>query len=91
MDITKESIVGELVAQDYRTASVFKKNGIDFCCNGNRSIEEACIQKKKNSDDIISQLENVVVGTKDTAADYANWSLDLLADYIEKKTSPLCN
>ncbi|MCC6864833.1 MAG: iron-sulfur cluster repair di-iron protein [Ignavibacteria bacterium] len=85
MDITKESIVGELVAQDYRTASVFKKNGIDFCCNGNRSIEEACIQKKKNSDDIISQLENVVVGTKDTAADYANWSLDLLADYIEKK------
>ncbi len=37
MNITSQSIIGELVAQDYRTASVFKNHGIDFCCNGNRT------------------------------------------------------
>ena len=42
MNITEQTIVGELVAKDYRTASVFKKQGIDFCCAGNRTIAEAC-------------------------------------------------
>ncbi len=30
MQITKDTIVGDLVAKDYRTATVFKQNGIDF-------------------------------------------------------------
>jgi len=46
MHISEESIVGELVAKDYRTAAVFKQNKIDFCCNGNRTITNACEQKK---------------------------------------------
>ncbi|HQV00936.1 MAG TPA: DUF542 domain-containing protein, partial [Bacteroidia bacterium] len=49
MNITKDTIIGNLVANDYRTASVFKQNGIDFCCNGNRTIEDACVQKQKNT------------------------------------------
>ena len=44
----ENQIIGELVARDYRTASVFKKYSIDFCCQGNRTIEEAC--EKKNID-----------------------------------------
>lgn len=85
MNITKETIVGELVANDYRTASVFKNSKIDFCCNGNRTIEEACTQKKIESDELIEQLNNVVHQQKDSGVDYKSWPLDLLADYIEKK------
>jgi regulator of cell morphogenesis and NO signaling len=44
----ENQIIGELVAKDYRTASVFKKYSIDFCCQGNRTIQEAC--DKKNID-----------------------------------------
>lgn len=33
MRITNETIVGELTAQDHRTAFVFKKQAIDFCSN----------------------------------------------------------
>ena len=32
MNIQENQIIGELVAKDYRTASIFKKYGIDFCC-----------------------------------------------------------
>ena len=46
MNIQEKNIIGELVAQDYRAASVFKKYGIDFCCQGNRTIQDACEAKK---------------------------------------------
>jgi regulator of cell morphogenesis and NO signaling len=46
MEINQHQIIGELVAHDYRTASVFKKYGIDFCCQGNRTISDA-VEKEK--------------------------------------------
>ncbi|MBS1558890.1 MAG: iron-sulfur cluster repair di-iron protein [Bacteroidetes bacterium] len=85
MNITKETIVGDLVAQDYRTASVFKQSGIDFCCNGNRSVEEACEKKKIDSAALIAKLEEVTRQSNGGSVDYNAWPLDLLADYIEKK------
>lgn len=85
MKITKESIIGELVALDYRTASVFKNNKIDFCCNGNRTIEDACNQKQIEYSTLLQQLDQIVSGNKESTVDYNSWPLDLLADYIEKK------
>jgi len=84
MNITKESNIGELVAQDYRTASVFKQNGIDFCCNGNRTIQEACDKSKIESEDLIAQLGASAYQTNGSSVNYNAWPLDLLADYIEK-------
>ena len=85
MSITKETVIGDLVAKDYRTASVFKKHKIDFCCNGNRTIDEACNQREIDSSNLIQQLEEAMVSYSPTASDYASWPLDLLADYVEKK------
>lgn len=86
MNITEQSIIGELVAQDYRTASVFKNQGIDFCCNGNRTIADACEKKKIDSSPLIETLQQTVKQNGNTVAtDYNAWPLDLLADYIEKK------
>ena len=53
MTILEDQIIGELVAQDYRTASVFKKYGIDFCCQGNRTINEACKAKEKDGKSVV--------------------------------------
>lgn len=85
MNITKDTIIGALVAQDYRTASVFKNSKIDFCCNGNRTIEDACIQNDLDSQMLITQLKAVANQTQDSGIDYNAWPLDLLADYVEKK------
>jgi regulator of cell morphogenesis and NO signaling len=85
MNITNETVIGELVAQDYRTAAVFKKNKIDFCCNGNRSIEDACNHKQLDSNLLIQQLEDAATQEQGAVIDFNSWALDLLADYIEKK------
>jgi regulator of cell morphogenesis and NO signaling len=79
----KDKTIGGIVAEDFRTAAVFKKYGIDFCCKGNRSIEEVCAVKKKNPEDIYADLERVTQNATQNI-DFKTWDLDLLSDYIEK-------
>ncbi len=74
-----------MVADDYRSAAVFAKFGIDFCCNGNRGIDEACEQKKLDADKLRKELEIALTQTMADTTDYKSWPSDLLADYIEKK------
>jgi regulator of cell morphogenesis and NO signaling len=85
MEINQNNIIGNLVAQDYRTASVFKKYGIDFCCQGNRTIRDACEKKNIDSSVVLNDLEKVANEQGNNATDYKSWPLNLLADYIEKK------
>lgn len=85
MNISENNIIGELVAHDYRTASVFKKYGIDFCCTGNRSIAQACETKNIDHKILIQNLEQVTETNSGSSINYQSWPLDLLADYIEKK------
>ncbi len=85
MNIQENQIIGELVAKDYRTASVFKKYGIDFCCQGNRTISEACEKKNIDSESVVIDLDALIQARGENAVDYKSWPLDLLADYIEKK------
>lgn len=82
MDYLKDHI-GDIVAQDFKTATVFKKYGIDFCCKGNTTIEEACYKKSINKEDVYDALKNITT-TQKNSIDYNTWPLDLLADYIEK-------
>ena len=85
MNITKESTIAELVAQDYRVAAVFKNKAIDFCCNGNRSIQEVCNNQSLDADQLINELTATMQQGGATNIDYNSWPLDLLADYVEKK------
>jgi regulator of cell morphogenesis and NO signaling len=85
MENNKTATVGSFVANDYRTATVFQKYGIDFCCKGGRSIEEVCTNKNLNATKLLAELAETTASAKDSVTDFKTWSLDLLADYIEKK------
>lgn len=85
MNISEKSNIGELVAEDYRAAGVFKSHEIDFCCNGNRTIDAVCSEKGIVPEGIISELNEALKTVNNGAIDFTSWSLDLLADYVEKK------
>lgn len=86
MKTTMEKTIGEIVAEDYRTASVFESYGIDFCCNGNRSLEQACTEHNASIVELQAALDTVVgQQTHGSNTEYHLWPIDLLADYIEKK------
>jgi|TARA_R110000868_G_scaffold104633_1_gene288452 regulator of cell morphogenesis and NO signaling len=82
MEKTVDKNIGAIVAQDYRTAAIFEKFGIDFCCNGRRSIEKACNEKQINPIEVYNALDTLNIITSDDT-DYQLWSLDVLANYIE--------
>ena len=75
--------VGEIVAKDFRTASVFSKYGIDFCCGGDRALEEVCNEQSIDRSKLQKELEEVSRNEGETF-DFNSWSLKLLADYIEE-------
>ena len=82
---TQEETIGEIVAKDYRTAAVFKNHKIDFCCKGNRKLDEVCAEKKINKDSLLNELKTVSAVKDNSSIDFKSWDPDLLTDYIEKK------
>ncbi len=85
-DITqKTKSVGKFVADNYHTAAVFQKYGIDFCCKGGKTINEVCESRKISADELLTELHDVLRQSNDQSMDYQSWPLDLLADHIEKK------
>lgn len=84
MKTLEKTTIGEYVANDFRTAAVFSKHRIDFCCKGNTTIEEVCHQKNLSSGYLLEELNTVLNTKNDSGIDFNAWPLDLLVDYIEK-------
>jgi regulator of cell morphogenesis and NO signaling len=76
-----EMTVGEIVTADFRTAEVFKTAGIDFCCGGKKSLEQACREKDLDPTLLISQISKLD-SLKPEALNFNEWNLDFLCDYI---------
>lgn len=74
--------IGEFVAEDYRTAKVFEKYGIDFCCGGKVALSEICREKGIDPATIQRELEELKSTPLDRGQNYAAWELSFLADYI---------
>lgn len=74
--------VGEIVAEDYARASTFKRFGIDFCCGGDRTIQEACDRAGVS----VEQLEEALRGASERSSrgwpDARAWDPAFLAQYI---------
>ena len=85
MNTVEQLTVGEYVANDFRTAALFSKYGIDFCCKGNRTLEEVCIKKNINPADLENEINSVLESKNDNAIDFKSWSPTLLIDYIIEK------
>lgn len=85
-----EKTVGQMVAEDYRTAQVFKNHKIDFCCKGNRTLQVVADKNGLDKDSLLKELVEVQNKNQVDDPDFNIWPLDLLIDYIEKKTPSLC-
>jgi len=84
MSLQEITTIGDFVAKDYRTAAIFSKYGIDFCCKGQRTIDEVCKKKNLNEALLLEELNAVLATKNDSEIDFSSLPLDLLIDYIEK-------
>ncbi len=84
MDVASisNSTVGDLVADDFRTAFVFKKHGIDFCCGGKRTVERACRDRDVSVAQIAGEILAVQAQPQAPEPRFAEWTAAELVDYI---------
>lgn len=75
--------VSQIVRQDYRTADVFKKWGINFCCGGNLPLTEACAIKNINPALVETELQTATKTISiSNALQFNEWPMVFLVDYI---------
>lgn len=82
-DINNESLVTDLVKQDYRTSSIFRKYGIDYCCGGKMPLQMACNIHGLDIDVIKNELTDIVRNLQvSTTTNFKEWGTDFLVDYL---------
>lgn len=85
MEIKLDSKVGDIVKTNFKTAQIFDKNNIDFCCGGGISLEEACQKSQTDINELIPELEALVLLNDPDSRYIDSLELDELCDYILKR------
>jgi regulator of cell morphogenesis and NO signaling len=81
MSMTVEKTVRELALENSAATRVFEKLGIDYCCGGNRSLEEACRAANLSMDAVIDSLEMADHSARAVQADHT-WQTEPMAELI---------
>jgi len=81
MENIANKTVAEIVTENIKTADVFKKHGIDFCCGGNISVKDVCAKKGISYSQITEAIANINTHASNNH-DFDSWELSFLSDYI---------
>src|ERR1039458_4384731 len=77
-----ERTVGELVAERPGRSRIFQTANIDFCCQGTRTLREACQRKGIAAETLVEQLEAELADKQALAQNPAELSPHELIAYI---------
>jgi len=82
-EIDPNLTVSAIVEADYRTADVFRKYSVGYCCGGKRSLKLACEIQGINILVILNELKeatrNLVINNQ---LDFSEWDIDFIINYI---------
>jgi regulator of cell morphogenesis and NO signaling len=56
--ITTQTTLAELVVKRPAASRVFHRHGLDFCCHGNRALEEACEERGLLPSSLLEEIAN---------------------------------
>ncbi|MGQ0739084.1 MAG: DUF542 domain-containing protein [Bacteroidota bacterium] len=82
-EINRKALVADIVSQDYRTADVFRRHGIVYCCGGKWPMDIACEMQGLDADKVQAELETAIRTIQlPSLLDFAEWDIDFLIDYL---------
>jgi len=85
MNIDARTSVGDIVKANFKTAQIFERNNIDFCCGGGISLNEACKKSGINIEQLIPELVATIQLSDPDSRYIDELELNELCDYIEKR------
>jgi regulator of cell morphogenesis and NO signaling len=81
--INENSFISDIVTHDYRTADVFRRYGIEYCCGGKWTLEAVCMMKGIDLVQIKKELEQAIRNIQvSNFLRFDEWPVDFLSDYI---------
>jgi len=83
-ELSPQHTVGEWVADQPRRAMALEKLGIDYCCGGRRSLEEACLSLNLSPVEVAALLARPGGGEQAPETDWRRSSLTARCDHIER-------
>lgn len=81
MTAIAEKTVREMAAENSSATRVFEKFGIDYCCGGNKSLQEACTAANLRVDHVLDSLEGAEQASR-VGLPNRNWQNEPLAELV---------
>ncbi|HLV33289.1 MAG TPA: iron-sulfur cluster repair di-iron protein [Chitinispirillaceae bacterium] len=85
MNITLDTPVGEIVKNNFKTATLFQANKIDYCCNGHQSLLAASERAGVKADSLVDELQQILQENDPDTEYINNLELTELSEYIVKR------
>ena len=88
MNVTAEKTVGELALENPGATRVFEKLGIDYCCGGGQTLEQACQAAHVSIDRVADSLAAASRPASATAP-ARNWQTEPLFELLAHTMAPI--
>jgi len=85
MNFSNETKVKDIALANPEARQVLEDAGVDYCCGGSKSLQEACLHAEVPAEQILNRLRE---NSKQASSDPANWNtatLDHLTRHIREK------
>jgi regulator of cell morphogenesis and NO signaling len=83
--LSTSSTVAELVLERPSRARVFEQLGLDYCCGGKRSLEDACRRRGLDAGTVLTMLSAAEQESVEPATDWVEAPLGELCDHIVER------
>jgi len=77
--------VGRIAAELPGSIPVLEKFGLDYCCHGDQSLEQACLSRGLSPEAVAAEIEAVVSQSPHPARDWLRATASELIDHILEK------
>ncbi len=82
MNVTPETTVAQIASRYPATTRVFERHGIDFCCSGDRPLDELCRERALPLAQLVEELEAAAASGLGEERDWTAAPLGELVEHI---------
>lgn len=78
----RERTVGNIIARDYRKSKALAGLGVDYSCDGNRTLSEVFIGREEELGKVLQEWQQIDQLPRTKDMDFLGWDMAFLTNYI---------
>src|SRR5574340_653047 len=85
MNVNRETKVQEIVTAHPEATRVLEDAGVDYCCGGHHSLQDACERANVSTEQILERLRENQAKVEPAAADWVSAPLHEITQQVREK------